>query len=259
MQQVEHNWNTKLYNGKHSFVTKYGMSLVDLLHPKRDERILDLGCGSGELSNRIAELAKEVIGMDLSTEMISEARLKFPLQQFQVGDASDFSFKKHFDAIFSNATLHWVINHKKAIRSMYANLNYGGRLVVEFGGKDNVKAITNQLRLSLGKRGYIEQSELELWYFPSIGEYTSELEQVGFRVAFAQWYDRPTELTDEGSGIMDWLLMFGKPFFNGVKDSDVMEIMNEVQKNLKPYLFRNGKWYADYKRIRIIAHKQKLT
>lgn len=259
MQQVEHNWNTKLYNDKHSFVYDYGMSLVDLLHPKYDERILDLGCGSGELTKRISELAKDVIGVDKSQEMIAEASSRFPLIQFQVGDAGGFSFKKPFDAIFSNATLHWVLNYKEAIRSMYHNLNYGGRLVIEFGGKDNVKAITNQLRLSLAKRGYIRQSELILWYFPSIGKYTAELEAAGFEISFAQWYDRPTALTSDNTGIKDWLIMFSKPFFEDVKDSHIELIMDEVQESLKPILFKKGKWYADYKRIRIVAHKQKLT
>lgn len=258
MQQVAHSWNSKLYNDKHSFVYDYGISLVDLLHLKSDERVLDLGCGTGELSNRISELAKEVIGLDKSQEMIDEARSKFPLIQFYVGDASRFSFKKPFDAIFSNATLHWVVNYKEAIRSMYANLNYGGRLVVEFGGKDNVKAIINQLRLSLAKRGYLRQSELVLWYFPSVGEYTTELEAAGFEISFAQWYDRPTELVNEDTGIKDWLLMFSKPFFEDVKNLDIQSIMNEVQERLKPILFKNGKWYADYKRIRIVAHKEKL-
>lgn len=258
MQQVAHSWNSKLYNDNHSFVYDYGISLVDMLHLKSGERILDLGCGTGELSNHISELSKEVIGLDKSKEMIDEARSKFPSIQFHVGDASCFSFNKPFDAIFSNATLHWVVNYKEAIQSMYSNLNYGGRLVVEFGGKDNVKAITNQLRLSLAKRGYIRQSELVLWYFPSVGEYTTELEAVGFEISFAQWYDRPTELASEDTGIKDWLLMFSKPFFEDVENLDIEPIMNEVQERLKPILFKNGKWYADYKRIRIVAHKQKL-
>ncbi|MDB4292854.1 SAM-dependent methyltransferase, partial [Maribacter sp.] len=101
----------------------------------------------------------------------------------------------------------------------------------------------------------VKQSEVALWYFPSIGEYTSALEAEGFTVSFAQWYDRPTELVDEKTGIKDWLFMFCKPFLNGVLASDVLDIMNEVQEGLSPTLFRNGKWYADYKRIRIVAYK----
>jgi len=255
MQQIAHKWDAQLYNERHSFVYDYGLSLVDVLAPNQEERILDLGCGSGELTKAIKEGAGSVIGMDKSPEMIERARLQYPSLEFQVGDASDFCFDEPFDAIFSNATLHWVTKYKAAIDCFYDCLVEGGRLVVEFGGKDNVIAITGQLRKSLKKSGYAAQSELELWYFPSIAAYTTALEAAGFTVCFAQWYDRPTELADDATGIKDWLLMFCKPFFKGVVDSDVSKIINEVQDNLKSELFKNGKWYADYKRIRIVAYK----
>jgi len=138
---------------------------------------------------------------------------------------------------------------------MYSNLKVGGRMVVEFGGKHNVGAITDALRESLGQWGYIRQSNLKLWYFPSIGEYTSALESQGFTVIFAQWYDRPTLLADEETGIADWLQMFAKPFFDRIPDDDAVAIRKEVQDSLREQLFRNGKWFADYKRIRIVALK----
>lgn len=255
MQQVAHTWNADLYNDKHAFVYDYGASLIKLLNPKPEERILDLGCGSGELTALIKEQVEEVIGIDKSPEMVEKARLQFPLVEYDVADACDFHFSEPFDAIFSNAALHWVTDYQKAVAAMFENLKAGGRIVIEFGGKDNVKAITDQLRASLFKRGYSEQSAMNLWYFPSIGEYTSALETVGFSVASAQWYDRPTELADEESGIKDWLAMFCKPFVEGVAAVDVAEIMNEVQEKLESKLFRNGKWYADYKRIRVVAYK----
>ncbi|MEP3210207.1 MAG: methyltransferase domain-containing protein [Maribacter sp.] len=255
MQQLAHKWDAQLYNNKHSFVYDFGASLIELLDPKPEERILDLGCGSGELTHKIKELSQAVVGMDKSVEMIQRAQTQFPFIDFVVGDASDFHFEQGFDAIFSNAALHWVIQYKQAIRCMYEGLKEGGRMVVEFGGKDNVKTIVGQLRQSLLKRGFVKQSELELWYFPSIGEYTLALEAVGFKVSFAQWYDRPTALADGATGIKDWLVMFCKPFLEGVDDASVFEIMNEVQASLKPKLFKNGKWYADYKRIRIVAYR----
>lgn len=252
---MAHKWDANLYNDKHSYVYDHGQSLIGLLDPQPHERILDLGCGSGELTYKIKDLAGEVVGMDMSIDMINKARVQYPLVDFQVGDASDFYVEQPFDAIFSNATLHWVAKYKEAINCLYCNLKQGGRLAVEFGGKDNVRAITDQLRESLLKRGHTEQSEAELWFFPSIGEYTTALEASGFTVTFAQWYDRPTELADEQTGIKDWLSMFSRPFFAGVANTDVSDIMNEVQERLKPKLFRNGKWYADYKRIRIMAYK----
>ena len=249
-------WKPSLYNEKHSFVYQYGESLIALLDPQEEERILDIGCGSGQLTAIIHKSAKDVIGMDASPDMIADAQSKFPSITFQVGDAANFTFKEKFDAIFSNATLHWVKDAKGAIQCMYENLKPGGRMVVEFGGKGNVQTIVKQLRDSLQNRGYIKQAALDLWYFPSIGVYTTTLEAAGFRVRFAEHYDRPTELADENSGIKDWISMFGGAFFENVNSEHIEEIKNEVQEKIKSQCLINGKWYADYKRIRVVAIKE---
>lgn len=255
MSNNDPKWKPKLYNEKHSFVYDYGENLIELLDPKENERILDIGCGSGQLTFKIDQLAKETIGIDSSVEMIRDAQSKFPGIEFQVADASNFKFEKKFDAIFSNATLHWVKAHKSAIKCMYENLNPNGKLVVEFGGKGNVQTIVHQLRQSLHSRGYIKQSNLDLWYFPSIGEYSSDLESAGFRVVFAEHYDRPTQLADNSSGIKDWISMFGNHFFREVSKNHIEEIKNEVQEGVKEKCYIDGKWFADYKRIRVIAIK----
>jgi len=248
-------WNPELYNDKHSFVYAYGESLVKLLDPQNNERVLDLGCGSGQLTFEISKFAKEAIGIDKSATMIADAKSKFPTIDFQVADASNFDFEEKFDSIFSNAALHWVLDYKAAIQSMFENLKDKGKIVVEFGGKGNIQSILTGLRKSLAKRNYLEQSKLDLWYFPTIGEYATELEKVGFRVTMAQHYDRPTTLADENSGIKDWLSMFTESLFEGVNKKDKEEIKNEVQENLREKCFIEGKWVADYKRIRIIAVK----
>ena len=173
-------WDTKLYNDQHSFVYDYGKSLIEILNPKKNERILDLGCGSGQLTFKIDELSKETIGIDKSIEMITDAKLRFKKINFQVCDAENFKFSKKFDSIFSNATLHWITNYNNVIKCMYENLKIDGKIVLEFGGKDNVKTIIDQLRSSLKKRGYIDQSKIVPWYFPSIEQYSAELESVGF-------------------------------------------------------------------------------
>lgn len=255
MNKTDTKWNPKLYNDKHSFVYNYGEELIDLLDPKKDERILDLGCGSGQLTFKINELAEEVVGIDKSPEMIADAKSKFENIDFKVADASNFLFDENFDSIFSNATLHWVTDYKGAIKCMFENLKLKGKIVLEFGGKGNVQIIVNQLRVSLAKRGYLEQSKLQVWYFPSIAEYSTELESVGFRVIMAQHFDRPTELADENSGIKDWISMFGENFFKNVTTEHVEEVKNEVQEIVKSECLINGKWFADYKRIRIIAVK----
>ena len=256
MNQSDASWDAKLYNEKHSFVYEYGKDLIELLNPKDDECILDLGCGSGQLTAEISKKAKMVIGMDSSQDMIQNARLNFPELEFELGDATDFHLDTVFNSVFSNAVLHWVTDFESAISCRYSNLIPGGKIVLEFGGKGNVQTIIEQLRKALNKKGYTNQSNLHLWYFPSISEYTTHLEKAGFEVVFAQLYDRPTELSDEKNGIKDWISMFGSTFFIGVSTIDKEEILSEVQEVLKPVLLREGKWYADYKRLRVIAVKK---
>lgn len=249
-------WKTDLYTRKHSFVYGFGESLVDLLQANRKEEVLDLGCGSGELTHKISEVAKKVIGMDSSEEMIENAKSKFETIEFILGDATNFQFgEKKFDAIFSNAVLHWITSPEKPIHCMYETLRKGGRIVLEFGGKGNVQNILKELRKSLKDRGYTKLSDLEIWYFPSIGEYSTLLEKQGFFVTFAEHFDRWTELVDEKNGIQDWLSMFAPSLLGGIKPEETEEIKKEVQENLKTTNFQNGKWYADYKRIRIKAIK----
>ncbi|AYN68194.1 class I SAM-dependent methyltransferase [Euzebyella marina] len=255
MEQVAHRWNAKQYNDKYSFVYDYGKSLIKLLDPQPKEQVLDLGCGSGQLTSEIAAFGSEVTGIDKSESMIEEAKKRFPNLHFEVGDATSYDAEGTYDAVFSNAALHWVTDYQEAIVKMYQNLKPGGRLVVELGGEGNVEAIVSALRHSLLTHGFVEQSNLKLWYFPSVSEYTWALEAEGFKVTFAQWYERSTELADEESGLRDWLGMFAKPFFKGVDKKMVSEIISEVEQTIKPELYQEGKWLADYKRIRVVAQK----
>ena len=254
-EAIDTNWNTDLYDEKHAFVFKYGKDLVDVLKPQPGERILDLGCGTGYLTNIIASSGAAVVGIDSSLEMISKAKLQYPELKFKVQSATEFHFDEHFDAIFSNAVLHWVLEKEKAIECMYRNLKRSGRIVLEMGGKHNVEKIINALQNSLINHGFAEQAAGELWYFPSISEYTSLLEKRGFRVTYAAHFNRETILSDTENGIKDWVKMFGSSFLKGIDEKLVDEILNDVQTALLPTHFRNGSWYADYKRLRIIAIK----
>lgn len=255
MQQETNLWKVNLYNQKHAFVHEYGRGLIQLLDPKKGELILDLGCGSGQLTEEISNFEAQVIGIDSSDEMVSTAKNKFPHLPFYVKDAVGFKFDRPFDAIFSNAVLHWVKDHKSAVLSMNENLQQGGRIVLEFGGKGNVSTIIRSVKKALERRGYVKKASLENWYFPSIGAYTTLLEQNGFEVTFAHLYDRPTELTDNKNGIKDWIEMFGSSFFVDIPLEEKRNILEEVQNDLREECFIDGKWYADYRRIRILAHK----
>ena len=138
---------------------------------------------------------------------------------------------------------------------MRKNLKIGGRLVVEFGGKGNVQIIIDQIKISLSARGFVKNANIENWYFPSISEYSSLLEKNGFEVEFAHLYDRLTELADNENGIRDWIEMFGSSFFADIPEEDKNDILEEVQNNVREKCFIDGKWIADYKRIRVLARK----
>lgn len=248
------NWDSESYTQKHAFVFQYGEGLLDLLNPQPGERILDLGCGSGELTQRIADRGARVVGIDSSSAMLAKAHTQFPQLELHRMDATTFSFAEPFDAIFSNAVLHWVADYEGAVRQMAGALKPGGRLVVELGGKDNVALIVETVARRLRERGY---EFLPFWFFPSIGEYTPVLERHGFAVRLAQHYDRDTVLSDPQTGLTDWIEQFGPYFFERVKPVHKVAILKQVNDDLRPILFRDGRWYADYKRLRIIAERNK--
>ncbi|HWL25545.1 MAG TPA: methyltransferase domain-containing protein [Ureibacillus sp.] len=254
-EQVKDNWNANLYDQSHYFVSKYGNSLIELLEPRAGESILDLGCGTGDLTNTLFEIGVNVIGIDKSVNMIGEAINKYPHLQFNVQDATTMDYKNTFDAVFSNATLHWVHPPKKVAERIYKSLKSGGRFVAEFGGKGNVQIITNEIINGIIKDAHEFNIENNPWYFPSIGEYTSLMEDVGFRVTLAQHFDRPTPLVGE-EGLKNWIRMFGSQLFKGIHPERVEHIITGVETALKSQLYDGENWVADYKRIRVIGVKQ---
>lgn len=248
-------WNAELYDNKHSFVFEYGENVLELLDIKRKERILDLGCGTGHLTERILERGGVVTGIDASPDMIKLAKATYPAIDFEVMDATDFKFDKPFDAVFSNATLHWILDADAAIKSVYDSLKPGGRFVAEMGGKGNMVQIVAATRKVLTAHGYEILAAQEQWYFPSVGEYATKLEAQGFRVTFAAHFDRKTLLQDGRAGVAKWLKMFAPIYFEGIAAAEKEQILNEITDVLEPDYNDKGKWYADYKRLRFIAVK----
>ena len=247
------SWSPTLYNQKHSFVYHYGESLVKELNSQPNEQILDLGCGTGELTQQISASGACAIGIDSSAELIATAQQRFPNIEFRRQDAAQLSDTEQYDAIFSNAVLHWIKDQSAVTRGMFQVLRPGGRLVAEFGGQGNVQTIVNALRETLWQYGYEQQATVEPWYFPSVGQHASLLETHGFRVQWMHHYDRPTELADTEDGIVDWLRMFAGSFLLGIATDKQDAILDEVQEKLRTELYREGKWYADYQRLRFRA------
>ncbi len=249
---LPNTWNTDLYENKHAFVWQYGEELLKLLNPQPGESILDLGCGTGQLTAKIAETAAEVRGIDSAPAMIEKAKQNYPHLHFDTGDATNFRVEQPLDAVFSNAVLHWVKAADRAIASIHQALKPGGRFVAEFGGKGNVKAIAQALSHAVEAIG---SPTLNPWYFPSIAEYSTLLEQQGFDVIYAALLARPTPLADGEAGLANWIQMFASAFLTELSVEQQIQVIHNVEEYLKPTLYQQGTWTADYRRIRIFAIK----
>jgi trans-aconitate methyltransferase len=241
-------WDAARYQDRHSFVWRYGASLLELLDPQRCERVLDVGCGTGQLTAEIARCGAHVTGLDNSADMLAEARRNFPELAFVLGDAARFDFPEPFDAVFSNAALHWVKDADGAVASIAGALSPGGRFVAEFGGKGNIASVQAALRAVLGP-GADEQSP---WYYPSIGEYAPILERHGLEVRNASLFDRPTPLEGE-DGMDHWLRMFTQTYLRQFSPERASDLVQHLVDALRPALYRDGIWTVDYRRLRVVA------
>jgi ubiquinone/menaquinone biosynthesis C-methylase UbiE len=253
---MKFNWNPDLYDDKHDFVFKFGEEIVKLLNPKKGETILDIGCGTGDLTKKISEQCGKVIGIDNSNEMIQSAQKKYPEISFIHNDAKNYQLDDKFDAIFSNAVLHWIPQADTMIQNANRHLKIGGRYVVEFGGKGCNYSIINTLKEHLDKEGLNYPSIESMLYYPSISQYSTVLENNGFEVNLALLFDRPTELKGGINGLHNFIEMFLNWLFKHVSESDKSAIIKRTIDSLKPQIFDGKSWLADYRRIRIVAHKK---
>ncbi|MEA5570344.1 class I SAM-dependent methyltransferase [Calothrix sp. UHCC 0171] len=262
---ITNNWDTNLYEDKHAFVWKYGEDLLNLLSSQPGENILDLGCGTGQLTAKIAETGAKVLGIDADAAMIAKAKANYLYPNldlnldlnFAVADARSFAFQTNFDAVFSNAALHWIPDADAVITCIYQALKPGGRFVAEFGGQGNVKFITDALKEALQEIDFDSQAFpiSSLWYFPSVGDYATRLEKQGFDVIYAVLLNRPTKLSDGDAGLQNWLLMFASRFLCMLSPEQQKQVIHTTEQLLKPSLYRDGVWSADYRRIRVLGIK----
>lgn len=247
------NWNAQLYDGKHQFVSEFGQDVVSLLSPQEGETILDVGCGTGDLAFSLVKKGVKAVGVDHSADMVRQAAQKHPNIPFFVRDAHDLPYTEEFDAVFSNAAIHWMKQPAHVLSSIWNSLKPGGRFVAEFGGKGNVAGIS---------RAIVKQIEdydpsTYPWFFPSIGEYTSLMEAAGFRVSFAEHFHRPTRL--EGvDGMQNWIQMFGGVITGEQTAAERERITAGAVEELKETHFYGDHWTADYWRIRVIGTKTDL-
>ncbi len=243
-------WDPDLYRARASFVHGLAADLVDLLAPRAGERVLDLGCGTGELTSVIAAAGASVVGLDASVAMIEAARQRFPTLTFVVGEGQSLDDVREFDAVFSNAALHWMLRPDDVLEGLARALRPGGRLVAEFGGKGCVAAVCEGVAGALRHRGQDPSAWLR-WYFPDVAEYVARLAAHGFDVTFAHLFDRPTPL-DGDDALVTWLRTF-LPRLEPHLGAEWEAFSREVEQACASSLWRDGRWVIDYVRLRVVA------
>ena len=243
-------WDPEQYAQHARFVSDLGGPVVDLLDPQPGERVLDLGCGDGALTERLVSAGCEVIAIDNSPEQVGAA-LKRGLDA-RIGDVSELSVEGFFDCVFSNAALHWIRDPQPVIANVWNVLRPGGRFVAEFGGAGCVATIREALEAELSERG-LDAHGLDPWYFPTSEEYGARLESQGFRVDLNMLFPRPTPLP---SDIRTWLEIFAQTYISSVAKPDRQSLVDAVRTRLEPLLLNtDGLWVVDYVRIRVAATK----
>jgi SAM-dependent methyltransferase len=244
---ADKGWDARLYGEHGRFVGELGAPVVMLLAPRPGEDILDIGCGDGFLSRRIAEAGARVVGIDASPDMVAAARAAGI--DAHVADAQQLVYQAAFDAVFSNAALHWMPDLDAVFRGVHAALRPGGRLVAEMGGHGNIAAVATAIRAVLQRRDLPVPAQP--WTFPSVEDLRQRLEGAGFRVTQAELIPRPTPLT---TGIRPWLKNFANHLLAGAPESDRDTLEAEIEALLAPAL-RDGRgnWTADYVRLRFAA------
>ena len=243
-------WNPIAYARDVSFIPALGEPLIALLAPLPGERVLDLGCGDGALTQNLVEAGCQVVGVDASAEQVAAARAR-GIDAY-VGDAAALPYEGAFDAVLSNATLHWVSDLSRMLAGVHRSLVPGGRFVAECGGEGNVAAIRQALRGALVRRG-IDADRHDPWHFRSAETYRAGLSAAGFTVTHISEFARPTPVP---AGVEAWIAVLARSFLEAVPGAEHAELLREVAAVLAPKLRdAEGNWSADYVRVRFVAQR----
>jgi trans-aconitate methyltransferase len=242
-------WHPESYDRNARFVSDLGEPVLAMLRAVAGERILDLGCGDGVLTEKVAAAGASVVGVDASEAMVRAARARGIDARVVNGHA--LRFEREFDAVFSNAALHWMREPDSVLAGVARALKPGGRFVGEFGGHGCVAAIIVALEAVLARRGINGAAQIP-WYFPTVADYRERLISAGFAVDYIALIPRPTELP---TGIEGWLDTFAENFLRPLQPADRKKALTEAIALLSPVLCdERGRWTADYIRLRFAAH-----
>ena len=250
-----HAWDAAVYDRDFSFVAAYGETVLGWLDPRPGERILDLGCGTGELTARLVASGATVVGLDSDPAMADVFRRRLPDVPIVLLDAqepwpSDSPLDQPFDAVFSNAALHWMPRADAVADAMARALRPGGRLAAELGGIGNVATVQGALERAAREIGLTAPA----WrrYYPSPAEYAQVLERAGFEVRQLELTDRPTRLSG-ADGLAQWYRLFGRGALSDLVEDEREALIARAVEGARAELFSDGSWWADYRRLRVLA------
>lgn len=246
----QQNWNASEYVKHASFVPALANDVIGLLDPKEGEVILDIGCGDGELTQKLQQKGCSVIGIDSSPSMIEAAKSR-GIESYVI-DGHNIPYRNKFDAVFSNAALHWLSQPDKTIKGAYLALKKNGRFVAEFGGKGNIAALLKAMQEVFEENADFGQFHMP-WFFPSAEEYQRLLEQAGFHAKYIELITRPTPLK---SGVEKWLEIFAEGITSHLSQEQKTAFSGFVKDKLLSVLYtEQSGWVADYVRLRFEATK----
>jgi trans-aconitate methyltransferase len=243
-------WSPERYEKNARFVSDLGMPVVALLAPRPGERVLDLGCGDGALTEKLVAMGCSVVGVDASAEQVAGACARG--LDCRVASGEDLHFDGEFDAVFSNAAMHWMRRADAVIAGVRRALKPGGRFVAEMGGYGCVAKIRAALGDALAARG-LDVGAYDPWFFPTAEDYGARLTAQGFVIDSMTLFPRPTPLPGD---VVGWLETFAESFLAGVAAAERPAFLAEVRDTLRPQLAdAAGNWTADYVRLRFAAHR----
>ena len=244
-------WDSGLYNQQHSFVAEYGLGLLEFIPVNGTQKILDLGCGTGTLTAKLAQQCKVVLGVDASPEMIAKAREAYPDLNFEVIDALALPFEHDWDVVFSNAVFHWIPDHDQLLKKIRRALKPGGDLVCEFGGYANIALIESAFSDILQEMGGTYHSKFN---FPTVAAFSALLDKNGFSIVKVYDFYRPTPLKGGEQGLKHWARQFFAGELEMFTEEEQDKILNKMQLALRDKLWNGQEWVADYRRLRAVAH-----